>query len=106
VTTLVGAVTEEEVDDHNQRLGDDPQFQPDFRQLVDLRAQTEILYDSEMVRDTSRKHVFSPGTRRALVASTDAVFGMARMFALQSETAGQTIQVFRDMREAEGWLDL
>jgi hypothetical protein len=31
---------------------------------------------------------------------------MARMFALQSEAAGQTIEVFREMCKAEEWLEI
>jgi hypothetical protein len=31
---------------------------------------------------------------------------MARMFALQAESVGQTIEVFRDLRSAEAWLGL
>jgi hypothetical protein len=29
---------------------------------------------------------------------------MARMFALQAEGSGQTIEVFRDRKQAEAWL--
>jgi hypothetical protein len=31
---------------------------------------------------------------------------MARMFALQAEGLGQTIEVFRDLRRAQAWLGL
>lgn len=31
---------------------------------------------------------------------------MVRMYAIASEDAGQTIEVFRDMSAAEAWLDL
>jgi len=106
VTRLVGAVTVDEVEDHNHRLGIDPQFKPYFKQLVDLSEMTEIMYDSAAVQDTSQRHVFMPGVKRALVALTDAVYGMSRMFATQSESAGQNIQVFRDMQSAKEWLDV
>ena len=66
---------------------------------------TEILVGSEMVRDAARNQFFAPGVRRALVATSDVAFGMARMYAIASEHAGQTIEVFRDMNAAEAWLD-
>jgi hypothetical protein len=106
LTRLIGAVTEQEVEDHNQSLRRDPLFNPRFRQLVDLSELTEILFDSAAVEVTSREHVFAPGVRRAIVASSDAVFGMSRMFATQSESVGQTIHVFRDMDSANAWLGL
>lgn len=103
---LWGAVSEDELHDHNTRLRTDPAFVPDYRQLVDMTGLTEILVSTKVINQTAIDHFFNPGTRRALVASTDATFGMARMFALQSEGVGQTIEVFRDMRLAREWLEL
>ena len=106
VTRIWGAPTEDEIFDHGQRLRNDPQFRPDFRQLVDMSELTEIRVGSGLIRDASRDQFFSPGARRAIVANSDAAFGMARMYAIASEDAGQTIQVFRDMSAAEAWLNL
>ena len=105
-TRLVGAVTVAEVEEHNRALALDPKFKPQFEQLVDLSGMTAILYDLAAVRKSAGEHVFSPGVRRALVATSDAAFGMSRMFAMQSESEGQRIEVFRDMKEAEAWLGL
>lgn len=106
VTRIWGAATEDEILDHGQRLRNDPQFCPSFRQLVDMRGLTEIRVRSQMIMDASRNQFFSPGVRRALVASSDASFGMARMYAIASEGEGQTIEVFRDIGAAESWLNL
>ncbi len=103
---LWGAVSEEELHEHNQRLRTDPAFVPEYRQLVDMTGLTEILVSTKMISQTSMDHFFAPGTKRALVASSEAAFGMARMFALQSEGGGQTIEVFRDLHKAEEWLGL
>ena len=98
-------MTEEELREHGRLLRNDPEFQPDFRQLLDMSDTTEIRVGSEMVRDAARNQFFAPGVRRALVATSDVAFGMARMYAIASEHAGQTIEVFRDMNAAEAWLD-
>jgi len=103
-TRLVGPVSAAEVDEHNRNLAKDPQFNPRFRQLVDVTELTR-LHDAGEVRKSAEEHVFSPGVRRALVASSEAAFGMSRMFAIQSESAGQKIGVFRDMETAKAWLD-
>jgi hypothetical protein len=105
VTRIWGAATEDEIFDHGQRLRNDPEFRPDFRQLVDMSELTEILVGSGLIRNASRSQFFSPGVRRALVANSEAAFGMARMYAIASEETGQTIQVFRDMAAAEAWLN-
>jgi hypothetical protein len=105
LSRIWGTATEDEIRDHGRRLRNDPQFLPDFRQLLDMSELTEILVGSEMVRDAARNQFFSPGVKRALVANSDAAFGMARMYAIASENAGQTIEVFREINAAEAWLD-
>jgi hypothetical protein len=106
VTRIWGAATEDEIYDHGQRLRNDPQFRPEFRQLVDMTELTEIRVGSGVIRDASRNQFFAPGVRRAVVANSEAAFGMARMYAIASEMEGQTIEVFRDMNAAKAWLNL
>jgi hypothetical protein len=106
VSKLWGAVTEDEVHDHNRKLRTDHAFDPSYRQLVDLTGLTEIIVSAKMIRQTSLDQFFNPGVPRAFVASSDAAFGMARMYALQAESGGQTIEIFRDLRKAEEWLGL
>ena len=103
---LWGAVTEDEVHEHNRRLRTDPDFVPSYRQLVDMTGITEIKVGTGMINETSLDHFFAPGTRRAFIAADDAVFGMARMFALRAEGLGQVIEVFRDGDKAKEWLGL
>ena len=103
---LWGSVTDTEVYDHNRQLRSDPKFDPTFLQLTDLSGVTEIAVTTGMINDTSLDQFFEPGTRRAIVATDDGVFGMARMFALRAESVGQTIQVFRDEDKARDWLGI
>ncbi|HEY1953399.1 MAG TPA: hypothetical protein VGG76_11405 [Gemmatimonadaceae bacterium] len=103
---LWGTVTEDEVHDHNNRLRNDPAFVPSYRQIVDLTGITEIRVGTGLINATSHDQFFNPGTRRAFVATEDAAYGMARMFALQAESDGQTIEVFRDLNKARAWLGL
>ena len=103
-SVLWGAVSEDEVHDHNVRLRADPLFDPSYRQIADMSGITEIRVGSGMINQTSHDNFFRPGARRAFVAESDAVFGMARMFATQAEAQGQTIAVFRQRKAAEEWL--
>jgi hypothetical protein len=48
-----------------------------------------------------------PGRRRgriALVAADDATFGIARMYAAYREKSGITLEVFRQIEDADTWL--
>ena len=99
-------VTDREVFDHNKLLRSDPQFDPTYQQLVDLTGVSEVIVTTSMINETSLDQFFEPGTRRAMVAVDDAVYGMARMFALRAESVGQTIEVFRDLRRARDWLGI
>ena len=48
-----------------------------------------------------------PGRRRgriALVAADDATFGIARMYAAYREKSGITLEVFRQIEDADAWL--
>lgn len=103
-TRLIGPVSDAEVQEHNTGLAKDPRFSPQFRQLVDVSEMT-TLHDAADVRKSAEVHVFSPGVRRALVAPSEATFGMSRMWAIQSESVGQRIEVFRDMDTAKAWLN-
>ena len=106
ITRVWGAATEEEVFDHGQRLRSDPQFDPSYRQLADMSEVTEVRVSSRSVETLSRGQLFNPGTRRAFVASNDAVFGMLRKYELHAESTGQIVRVFRDRKAAEDWLGL
>jgi hypothetical protein len=103
---LWGAVTDSEVYEHNQKLRTDPRFDPTYRQLTDLTGVTEIAVSTSMINETSLDQFFEPGTRRAMVATDDGVFGMARMYALRAEGLGQTIEVFREEKPAREWLGI
>jgi hypothetical protein len=106
VTQVWGAATDEDILEHGRRLRADPLYDPTFRQLADMSGVTEILVKTGTIEDVSRGQLFEPGTQRAFVASSDAVFGLLRKYELHAETMGQTIRVFRVRQEAETWLGL
>ena len=106
ISRLWGAVTDNEVYEHNEKLRTDPRFDPTYRQLTDLTGVSEIAVSTSMINETSLDQFFAPGTRRAMVATDDGVFGMARRYALRAEGLGQTIEVFRDDKPARDWLGI
>ena len=101
-----GVLLASDVQDVMSRILVDPQFDADFRSLADLTEVTKVVVDNMSVAETASQPIFDFGTRRAIVASSDAVFGMARMFATMAERTGQEVRVFREMQPAEEWLEL
>ena len=106
MTRVWGAVTNDEVDQHNERLRSDPLFDPTYRQLADMSDVTLNLVSADNVQETARDQYFAPGARRALLVSDDTTFGLCRMYATYAESLGQVVSVFRNRREAEAWLGL
>ncbi len=93
--------------EHRCALSCDPDFVPNYRQIFDLRGVTDLELTSTDLRERVANDVFGGGSRRALVASSDLVFGMARMYQLlAADENTDEIRVFREMSDAVRWLDL
>jgi hypothetical protein len=105
-TKASGVVTDADVLEFQKRLGDDPDFETDFRQLADCRAIEEIALTRGGVEEASSRSPFGAGSLRAFVVSGDAAFGMARMFENLRHRARDEVRVFRDVEEARRWLGL
>jgi hypothetical protein len=101
----VGVITTRELQDFYSRLLTDRWFDSKYRSLGDLREVTEVAVDAFGLAEAAAVPVFAEGTRCALVATGDAVYGMARAYASYNERMGRTIRVFRAMDLAEAWLD-
>jgi hypothetical protein len=57
-----------------------------------------------VMRETAERR---SGAKAAIVVTSDVAFGMARMVELRTEAAeSPSFRVFREMAEAEEWLDL
>jgi len=107
ITTRVwDTVTNDEVDRHNEALRSDPLFNPTYRQLADMSDVTLNMVTADNVQETAHDQYFAPGTRRALLVSNDATFGLCRMYATYAESVGQLVNVFRERKAAEAWLGL
>ena len=83
---------------------EDPDFDPSFGRLWDVREARSILSGEEVrgIAEVVRK--FVGGRRSAVVARTDVGYGLARMYSALLEEAGIDVQAFRDMDEAMMWL--
>jgi hypothetical protein len=76
--------------------------------LVDLRfAQVGVETSAQaetLAALASRSHAARRRGRIALVAADDATFGIARMYVAYREKSGITLEVFRQIEDANAWL--
>jgi hypothetical protein len=100
-------VTIEEVVEHFHVLERDPDCPDLVNVLLDLSEQTSIpkkenlqAVTGEIKRIRGRVQFGSC----AIVARTDALYGMLRMFEVFAEQLFRESYVFRTVREAEAWL--
>ena len=76
-----------------------PRFTPETPLLVDWTAVDQREVTPELVRDRARTP-WPVTSRIAFYAPSDVLFGLARMYALQSN---QAIETFRDREQALAW---
>jgi hypothetical protein len=106
-TRCAGIVTFEEIAGHFRELAEDPACPARLDVLLDLTA-IESLPDPSQVRsvgaeiDRVRERVRFGSC--AIVAGSDAMFGMMRMFEVFAANRFGAIRVLRALDEAESWL--
>ncbi len=99
-----GVLTEQDILTHELRLREDPDFDPSYNQLIDVRDVIEFAALAAEMRTISTYRLFNERSRRAIVAEKDIYFGMARMYEMLRDIEPDQIKVFRDMAEARRWL--
>ena len=100
-----GVLSDEDMLAHQARLRTEPDFLPDFNQLIDTSEVTEVPLSAQTVRQVAQHSVFAPESKRAFVVTKDVLYGLGRMFELcQSLKGGSTVRVFRDRAVALAWL--
>jgi len=100
-----GVLTTPDLLAHQDKLASDPDFAADFSQLYDLPQVTDVQLTANDLRRLAQRSVFHPNARRAILVSSDLVFGLSRMFEMFRESLGETgIRVFRDRDEALAWI--
>ena len=103
-TYFEGRLTVAEVAAHAAQLSRDPEFKPEFTELVDLREVTEPAIDAEGFISVSSLDPFSKTSKRAFVAGEGVTYGVTRMFQILRDNS--YIEVFFSIEEARRWLGL
>ena len=106
ISTGVGVVTFGEMKAHQDQLLRDPDFNPEFNQLIDATEVTAAKLWRGEAQEITHRNIFSVKSRRALVATKPAIFGMGRLlmtYLEMSDSPSQT-NVFHDVPSALKWL--
>jgi hypothetical protein len=105
MSTLSGVFTLADGLAHQEKLLKDPDFDPNFSQLLDCTHVTKLELGPDDVRRLAQRSIFSPNSRRAILVSNDLVFGFARMFVMFREASGEKgVRIYRDLDEALYWV--
>jgi len=105
-STATGTLSYSDIAAHQDRLKNDPDFNPGFDQLFDGTRVTQIALTVEEIQSVARQRVFAAGSRQAFATSSEFAYGMARMFEICRETAGtgRLMRVFNSLEAAQEWL--
>ena len=101
-----GVVTDKEAYSHQDKLRDDSGFDPGFSQLFDFTLVTGAELSIAAIHHLAERNPFGLGSKRAFVASSDLMYGLARMFQVLTSDHSDELTVFRDMDEARNYLSL
>lgn len=97
-----------EMQSQQSELLHDPNFDPTFNQLVDVSGVTILDMSVQEAKRIAVRGIYSPTSRRAVIATNPVVFGMGRMMDVHhsTETGRENVAVFSDRKSALEWLGL
>lgn len=106
-TVFAGEFTDDDIRAHFMALRANPRFHRMMRELVDLRGVTDVLVSSATLNASAHWLLYAPEARRAVLAPTDLLFGLARMYQTHlGEVGASQFGPFRELAPALRWLGL
>jgi len=103
-------VTVDEIMTAGARMFAEAEWANGFNILCDYRETTEFnLSNEDIQRVVAQDKAHEPNfdkSKSAIVATSDLVFGLSRMWEILSENTNLTTMVFRDIHKAIAWLKI
>jgi hypothetical protein len=106
-TTIEGETGYGDVKAYLDALLEDPRFRPGMPGLIDCRAVKSLFSIMDLRRtaaDARRRPELQVPGRAAVLASSNLVYGLLRMYEVFNEGNPAEIRVFRKPEEAMAWL--
>jgi len=106
ISTAWDRVTFAEIDAHQDRLARDPDFDPEFKQLVDATQVTHLDISIDEAKTIFGRKTFSSASRCAFLGRGLITLGMGRLIEAQAALLGgrETVRVFSNRQKALKWL--
>jgi hypothetical protein len=105
MSTASGVVTLAELLDHQKRLGEDPEFERGFSQLMDFSHVSKLDVTAADIPLLAQNSTFSPTARRAILVGSDQAHEYSELFRKLREPLGDRgIRTFRSLDDALDWL--
>lgn len=107
---MFGAVSDEDVLRYAEEITRNAVEDPVHDELIDVREVDSPIASTETLRRVAA--MFSGSERQpesvkiAFVATSDAAYGIARMYQAFRSNSAAAMKVFRDVDEARAWLGL
>lgn len=108
IMTASGQASFADFRSQQSRLLSDPNFKKEFNLLLDGTAITELLLSRSELSALVSGSAFSARSKRAIVASNPAIFGLGQVAAALLEVfqAAPNVALFRDLDAAYQWLGI
>lgn len=105
-----GKISVDEIILEGARMFSEKEWENGFNILCDYREIIEVISKSEDImeiveHDKKNEPIFNK-SKCAIVAKSDLIFGLSRMWEILSEDTKLTKMVFRDIKDAKRWLGL
>ena len=96
-----GELEDSDLSEQRFEISNHPGFRPDFSYILDLTGVTRLKVSTAAVRECATSpSLFVRDAIRVMVAPSEAVFGMSRMYQMLAEESRPNIQVVRSLEEA------
>jgi len=105
-TRVSGVVVGDEMIHQQNGLRNDPQFDPDMKELLDCLDQEYTDMDSIDKLFVVANSPWGAQAKRAIVADKTLIVGLSHMFQLYMTDEHGNIEVFRSVKDAKQWLGI
>lgn len=108
IGTASGCITLSDITAHQDKLLSDPDFSPDFNQLMDGSRITDWRLSIDDVEFVAHRKVFSSSSKRAIVAPQPSNSPLARIIVAYHKLTDHlwNVRLFEDVPSALNWLGI
>jgi hypothetical protein len=100
-SAFYGRVTDEEFLGHRTAIATDPDFNPNFSDILDFTAVTEVgVSERAVTAQAENPSIFSSSAMHIIVAPADVMFQLGKMFKQFSHPSRPNVFIVRTRAEA------